>query len=354
MNIGILTLPLHTNYGGILQAYALQNVLEQLGHQAEHILRNSPPGILPWHQGLAEADVLYMQQHTDRFINHYIHGTKNAISAVNPGDYDAIVVGSDQIWRYMIANGMCGNFEDVFLRFTEGWDVRRIAYAPSFGLDTWEAPESMIPVVSHLLKQFDAVSARESSGVTMCRELLGVEAQHVVDPTMLLQRADYERLIDACPTPATTDIRGGLMCYVLDETPEKTALIDAVAQRYGLTPFRTNSRVEQTDAPLADRVQPPLEEWLRSFRDASMVITDSFHASVFSILFGKPFIVTGNPLRGLARLQSLLALLQAEEHLVISTSDFHPDCDYAIHAHSYELLDAARSTSLNFLKKALK
>ena len=351
MKIGILTLPLHTNYGGILQAWALQTILEQMGHEAEHILRNNPVGRLPWHQGLTTDEILQMQQHTDRFINHYIHGEKNAIRNVHEGDYDAIVVGSDQVWRHLMASHMCGSFENAFLGFTEGWNIRRISYAPSFGLDTWEAPEEQIPVISRLLKQFDAVSVRESSGAKLCEEILSVKAQNVVDPTLLLQRADYDRLIDAADTH-TPD--GDLMCYVLDETVEKTELINTVAQHYGLTPFRTNSKVEQVNAPLNERIQPPLEQWLRSFRDARMVITDSFHATVFSILFGKPFIVTGNPLRGLTRLESLLGQLNAEDHLVISTEDLHKDQDYSVSPLAYKRLDDMRRDSLQFLTDALK
>lgn len=350
MKLGLLTLPLHTNYGGILQAYALQTILEQLGHQAEHILRDMPPGPLPWHQGMTADDVLFMQQHTDHFIHQYIHGEKNSVDKVQPTDYDGIIVGSDQIWRYLYATHMCGGFDKVFLSFTEGWDIKRISYAPSFGLDTWEAPEQMIPLISRLLKRFDAVSVRESSGVALCHNLLGVEACQVTDPTMLLQRDDYEQLINAADTHEPD---GNLMCYVLDETAEKTELINTVASHFELTPFRTNSKVEQTDAPLVERVQPPVEQWLRSFRDAKMIITDSFHASVFSILFGKPFIVTGNPGRGIARLQSLMTMLGLEEHLVFNAGELNNDYDYSITSTAYDRLATARQTSIDFLKQTL-
>lgn len=295
-------------------------------------------------------EVRFMQQHTDRFIAQYIHCGKNNIDLVQPTDYDAIVVGSDQVWRFFFASGLCGGFDNAFLSFTAGWNIKRIAYAPSFGLDTWEAPQQQIPVISELLKQFDAVSVRESSGVTLCRDLLGVDASQVVDPTMLLQRSDYEQLIDRCDTH---EPEGSLMCYVLDETPEKTNLISKVASRYGLTAFRTNSKVEQAGAPLAERVQPPLEQWLRSIRDAKMVISDSFHASVFSILFGKPFIVTGNPDRGIARLQFLLSMLGLEEHLVLNTGQLNNDCDYSLSPTSYDRWESVRQTSIDFLRQAL-
>lgn len=334
-----------------MQAYALQTVIEKLGHRAEHILTYMSPDIAPYHKGMTVEDVKFMQQHTDCFIGRYIHCGKNNIDLVEPTDYDAIVVGSDQVWRYLYATIMCGSFDKAFLNFTAGWNIKRIAYAPSFGLDTWEAPQELIPVISSLLKKFDAVSVRELSGVKLCEEVLGVQAEHVVDPTLLLTHDDYERLIAMADT---VEPEGNLMCYVLDETAEKTELIETLAGRFGLTPFRTNSKVAQITAPLVERVQPPVEQWLRSFRDAKMVITDSFHASVFSILFGKPFIVTGNPGRGIARLQSLLGMLGLEEHLVFNAGELDKHSDYSITPTAYDHLASARQTSIDFLKQAFK
>jgi len=107
---------------------------------------------------------------------------------------------------------------------------------------------------------------------------------------------------------------------VLDESPEKAVLIDRLSRREGLTPFRANSRMEEKDAPLEERVQPPVEQWLRGFRDARMVVTDSFHACVFSILFHKPFVVVGNRRRGLARMESLLVMFGLEDRLCFEDS----------------------------------
>lgn len=350
MKTGILTLPLHINYGGILQAYALQTAIEQLGHTAELIVRDLPPGAMPWQKGLTLDEQRTILQHTHRFIHQYVKGEKNSLSKLTPSDYDAIVVGSDQIWRYFYTCHMPGGYQTVFLGFTDGWPLRRISYAASFGVDEWEAPADVTSDISRLLKNFDAVSVRESSGVTLCRDVLGVDAQHVVDPTMLLTSRDYEQLIDRCND--TKALEGDLMCYILDETPDKTMLIDSVAKRYGLRPFRANAKAEQPGAPLSERVQAPVEQWLRSFRDARMVITDSFHATVFSILFGRPFIVTGNPGRGLARLESLLDMFGMADHLVLDAASFNPNIDYSQPASVPVILAEKRQQSLEFLKNA--
>ena len=351
MKVGIITLPLHTNYGGILQAWALQTVIERMGHESSHVFRHLR-GPAPAYAGLTAEDIAAIQRHTNRFIDSRIRCDDDfrPLSEIAPGRYDAFVVGSDQIWRHLYASFMIDRWTAAFLDFAKDWDVKRIAYAPSFGLDRWEAPEADIPVCSELLRKFDAVSCREDSGVAICRDVLGVEARTVVDPTLLLEREDYAALVDAGDTRPPA---GDLMAYVLDRDPTKRALIDAIAARRGLVPFFANARPEDPSAPLAERIQPPLEQWLRGFRDSKMVITDSFHATVFSILFRRPFVVTGNPERGLARLESLLGLLGLEDHMVMTADDFDPNRDYAIADSAYVKLAELRQTGMNFLKEVL-
>lgn len=334
MKIGIITLPLHTNYGGILQAYALQTVLECMGHEVCLVEKRRKPVTLPlwkaplvygkrmlknvkgrpfplFYEQKVNREEPFVRQHTDKFICRYIkRRIVGDFSEINESDYDAIVVGSDQIWRPKYFND---NIERAFLDFTEGWDVRRIAYAASFGTDEWEYTRAQTRRCGRLLKRFDAVSVREASGADLCREHFGVEAKTMLDPTMLLEKEDYIRLFENANTPKSN---GTLLNYILDDTPEKTALTNRIAKERGLVPFRVNSKVEDHLAPLAERIQPPVAQWLRGFYDAEFVVTDSFHACVFSILFNKPFLVVGNPDRGMPRFNSLLGAFRLEDRLI--------------------------------------
>lgn len=334
MKVGILTLPLHTNYGGILQAYALHTVLSRMGHDAYVIEKERKPLRLPlwrmpvkygrrilrnlaghpypiFYERKQNREQPVIRQHTDKFIRKHVRCKTFAdYGAITEQDFDAIVVGSDQVWRPEY-------FDDIrtaYLDFAEGWNIRRMAYAASFGTDAWEYSARRERECGRLLRMFDYVSVREASGVDLCRRHFGVEAEHVLDPTMLLTREDYVRLFADCRVPAG---RGTLMSYILDETPVKTALVDAVARRNGLVPFRVNSRVEDINAPLQERIQPPVEQWLQGFYDAEFVITDSFHACVFSIIFNKPFFAVGNPGRGLSRFKSLLAMFGLDDRLLM-------------------------------------
>lgn len=361
MKLGILTLtPLLTNYGGILQTYAVQRVLEQMGHEAYTI---NPQGQFPfctnpvrliWRIGKLQYNTFtrYIRSlHTLHFINEHIHvlPIKN-FDQLNHLDFEGYVVGSDQVWRpcYWCATAP---IEQAFLAFAQKEKVKRVAYAVSFGTDVWEYwPEATVNC-GQLAQKFDAISVRETSGIVLCREHLKVEAKHVLDPTMLLKREDYLALI--CEEK-TKKCRGSLMTYILDCTPEKVEVVRQIEQFKKLKAFATNSRADDERAPLHQRVQPPVEQWLRSFRDSQFVITDSFHACVFSILFGKEFLVIGNKKRGMGRFYSLLQMFGLDDRLVDPANFDYTQLKPIDWADINARLEQLRTTSKQFLQSVLK
>lgn len=340
MKIGILTLPLHTNYGGILQAYALQTVLERMGHEV--VVIDTPnmkatPSFLTMGKRIAKRvlgkrveiflerrhnrEYPIISQYTQPFIDKYIHRKEiSSLHELKKENFDTIVVGSDQVWRPLYFTSLFkANIRNAYLAFAEKWNIKRVAYAASFGTDNWEYTPKQTEKCGELLRMFDAVSVREEFGVQLCKEHFSVEAQHVLDPTMLLDKEDYIHLIETAQTPKS---KGTLLNYILDETTEKRALIEQIAKDKKLTPFRVNSKVEDRTAPLEERIQPPVEEWLRGFYDAEFIVTDSFHACVFSILFNKPFIVIGNKKRGISRFESLMKIFGMENRLLQNYNDY--------------------------------
>lgn len=371
MRIGILTLPLHTNYGGILQAYALQTVLERMGHNVCLIEKKRQPLRLPlWKAPLSYGKRIIknltghpypicfeqkinreeplVRQNTDKFVNKYIKRRfVGDFSDIGKDDFDAIVVGSDQVWRpkYFI-----DGIENAYLTFAKEWNIKRIAYAASFGTDKWEYSSERTTSCGRLLKNFDAVSVRESSAVTLCREHFGVDVKRVLDPTMLLSTNDYMNLFDANGTPKSN---GNLLCYIIDETPEKMSFVNKIALERGLVSFRVNSKVENLIAPLQERIQPPVEQWLRGFYDADFVVTDSFHACVFSILFNKPFFVLGNEKRGLSRFSSLLGMF-GMENLLVTNKDLNEKQNGIDWARVMSLLAEEKKKAINFLNENLQ
>lgn len=339
MRVGIVTLPFHTNYGGILQSFALLSVLKRMGHEPEvlcskrykfgyHIIfplavikRVLKIILLHKHIAVLKSPYQLHATETEKFIKRYIKireiGNWNRFKVNN---YGAVISGSDQIWRpeYSIP------IEHGFLDFTNGSDILRISYAASFGTKECPLNHSQLEQCRPLLKKFDAVSVREHSGVTICRNEFNVEACQMPDPTLLLDMEDYIRLIR---TGTTKQSDGDLMAYILDETSEKSEFIKLVAAENNMRIFSFREKEDYLDENLClcDKIHPSVEQWLRGFMDASFIITDSYHGCIFSIIFQKQFIAIGNEGRGLDRFHSLLSTFGLSNRLLTSIADFRPE-----------------------------
>lgn len=377
MKIGILTLPLHTNYGGILQAYALQTILERMGHNVVVIDKSRYKYLPVWKAPFVYVCRLFKniflkkkigiryekyynnclrrdeitQQYTRPFIEKHIRSLPiNSFKELQESDYEAIVVGSDQIWRTIYTNMLLDSTTAAYLDFAKDWkNLKRVAYAVSFGTDVWEYSNIDTKKCRKLIKKFDAVSVRENDGVEKCRKYLNYEkVVHVLDPTFLLESCDYMKLV---PNEAEKS-KGSLLCYIMDLTTEKQELINRFAKIRDLVPFSVNSKVDDWSAPMKERIQPSVEQWLKGFHDAEFVITDSFHACVFSIIFKKQFIVVGNVNRGLSRFESLLGTFGLMSRMISSDSNIEEfgEIDFDV---VYGKLDDCKKKSIEFLKEAL-
>lgn len=368
MKIGILTLPLHTNYGGILQAYALQTVLKRMGHEVVIIdepirqLKSSNKRIFKrvvkkilgrtttifWEKYSFENYPI-VSQNINKFINQYLSRiVVNSPLELKETDFDAIVVGSDQIWRPKYYSEIC----NAFLDFAKDWKhLRRIAYAPSFGTDRWVYTEEQTKQIAELLHMFDAISVREESGIDLCQRHLGVKAILVLDPTMLLSKEDYCNLINKSDTEAPS---GGLLKYILDESDQLTELLSFISNEKQIDAFSVKAKSFLEGSKAQDCICPSIETWLRGFRDAKFVVTDSFHACVFSMIFNKPFCVVGNKSRGLARFNSLLKMFNQDFRMVDSLLEYQERAiliDQSPNVDFEKLL--IKKESLEFLRKAL-
>lgn len=363
MHLAIITLHFGSNIGGILQSYALQSALEQMGHSVEVFDRQHLPSPL-WSWGSYAKDAIRaaiegrmpLPRHLEhrvkgRFTLSHLHlAGRRDFGSLRPGDYDGYVVGSDQIWR---PEYMDDRIEDAFLGFAEQWGgVKRVAYAASFGKDEWMLTPSQTATCARLAKLFDGVGVREDSAVGLCREHLGVEARHVLDPTMLHDADFYEALTRQ---GVKTRQGGGMFCYLLDLSRANMSLARDVARRVGerksvISDFTRLAGVE-------DHVRfPTVEQWLRCYADARCVLTDSFHGAAFSIIFGKPFAVIANSHRGSTRMESLLRMFGLTDRLI-------DEGELAAPAHVAQLLqtpfdvsgrlDALRHEARGFLTASL-
>lgn len=358
MKILILTHPLHTNYGGLLQAFALQKFLRELGGGGNDVAtidwfkrhplwRRAAVFLLLFAWRFYQKFILRKKgirvfpkprkpkpdgREMRRFVDENIRVTPRvnilefpralAQLGENP---DAFVVGSDQVWR----RDYIPDLPKFFLGFLDGNDThtRRIAYSASFGIDFWDYTQKQTHKCAVLAQKFHAISVREDSGVALCAEHLGVPAEHLVDPTLLLSREEYCEIVARDEARSLLEKRGNaprVFSYILDESPEKRAIANAVARELGGGGNDDAAADElmpkSADLRAGEGAFPPVSAWLRGFRDAEFVVTDSFHGSVFSIIFNKPFIAIGNASRGMARFNSLLKMFGLENRLILPTA----------------------------------
>ena len=377
MKVAIVTLPLHTNYGGLLQAYALKSCLEGLGHEVtvldmedkmpspkfykapfvyarralgRMINGSSAPEIFRERRFKAEFPVV--SANTKAFVDRYIEPRMvRKFSDVGSGEYDAFVVGSDQVWRPRYFPGV----EDAFLKFTEGWDVKRVAYAASFGTEELEYENPQLGECVELLKKFDAVSVRETSGVRMCSEWFDRDdAKHVLDPVMLL---DVERYNTLASQAGTHPAKGKLVSYILDNDTHKQSVVGFIADAGAFDVHDISVSPYDRNLPIEDRVVPSVEHWMSGFADAEFVVTDSFHGCVLSILMHKRFVVVGNSSRGLSRIQSLVDIFGLDQRLVQGI-DPEDDGEFFLTEPDWakvdDVLAKRREECLEFLKNNLK
>lgn len=374
MKICILTQPLHTNYGGLLQAYALQTVLKRMGHDAvtdKDGAKTSPswvtrPVYFFYHfiklyilRDKRYNPYLFMFKFLNRknderrkrnsvFTDEFIRTHINTINFFSNGDtpskemlrsFDALIVGSDQVWRP--AYSYCPAY---FLDFSNDYAIKRIAYAASFGVDNMnEYKKKLLTSCSENAKLFDAISVRENSGIGLCNQYFHVDAVQVLDPTMLLEKEDYLKLIE---NTNEHHPKASLVYYVLDKSEGKLRIVDGIAKALDLS---------ATDLMPGQDVLPSVSSWLAGFRDADFIVTDSFHGTVFSIIFNKPFIAIANEARGSARFISLLKMFDLTDRL-ISDTDAGTDIykRQINYDHVNEIKKEWQNRSFSFLRSNLK
>ncbi len=378
MKIGILTLPFHGNLGGIFQNYALQRSLQKLGYDSQTIIiQNSKPARLskvlsiakrsfqkyilqkniPVRVSPSKNEQNIILKELNRFIQEYIkvapiNSKQFENSKCLEGKYDAIIVGSDQVWRPKYTK----DIQLYYLGFLpEKSKIKRIAYAASLGTNEWEYSVDQANACKQLVRKFHAVSVREMSAVSLLQEKFQLNAVQTLDPVLLLSQSDLEKLI---PENQSNLAQSRAFINLLDNTDAAKYKTEKICQSRGLTPFSIlpeKTFVQVGKEGIQDCIFPSIENWLKSFKYSSLVITDSFHGVVISILLNKDFICLGNEKRGLSRMTDILKKYKLMDRLVLDVDSLQDtkNLESIDYTEINKALDADRAQSFNFLKTAL-
>lgn len=335
--IAILTLPFNNNYGGLLQSYALQRYLSDRGHEVM-VIKNHLSNIEENHLkfrikkfikiivGKEKRDnkrLKTISKNMNQFVTDNMNCTKpiyneKALQLLEEYNFDTYIVGSDQVWRFDYTGS---DFAKYFFSFLKSDTIKRISFAASFGIDNWTKNESETKVISSLLSKFDAISVREKSGVSLCQDYLDVTPNHLLDPVFLLDRKDFQELINKKEGQKDFSHENGLLVYMLDITADKRKVITLLSDTIKQKPFIVGVKQENKGKFNQEMVYPPVSDWIEGFVKAKYVLTDSFHGCAFAILFNKPFIVYGNSSRGMTRFESLLNSFNLESRFISNSKE---------------------------------
>lgn len=336
-----ITTIISVNFGNRLQNYALQQTLEQMGYSAFTLRRTGKDKNIKARIKAIVQAVLQTKGAKFKQFNNNIHFanevvTRDAYPSNIKNIYDYFIVGSDQVWNphYNFVAGKCD-----FLDFAN--NRQKISYAASFGVS--EIPDERKKEYAEYLNTFKAISVREKQGAKIVRKLTNRNAEIVLDPTMLLDAEDWKKIERKSNCKPEHKY---IFVYALGEKNERfKSKIDQLCKDYDVFDIKA---VQKNGKELP--VGP--SEFIYLLRNSEIVLTDSFHAAVFSLIFHKRFIVFNRTgLNMNSRVESLAELVD-ESNRINECGDF--DCEKEIDYQKTDtILKRERKKSIEFLNAAL-
>ena len=349
MRIVLFTISHQHNYGAALQTHATCLTLSEMGHSvtlADVRLGERQPLLSRSTIAAAIEAVSPQGRMSARFWSN-IPSTKcyNTLQQLcdDPPQADLYLVGSDQVWNPCITGNMAGAF---FLPFGDG--VQKAVYAASMGGKPWSGDEDLTRLAARQLKTFKGVSCREQQAANEVRRIAGVEAIAVADPTLL--RRDFQELTgEVAPN-------GKMVCFSLYNDPKLDGTAQQMAEQMGIA-FLPATTCQLALGRIPWR-RTPVDEWLRRIAGARFVVTHSYHGTVLSLLYHRPFAVVYTSRNGRqGRITELLDYLGLSDR-------FFTDGDEAMKAKIWERpidfnevdrrIEALRDKSMQFLNGILR
>lgn len=358
MKIGILTFHCAHNYGAVLQCYALQETLKEMGHDVEVIDYKPDYLIRPYkvfdiHRFLSRNPYLLLKRlikevlllHTrtihytafHSFISKRLHISTTINGKNIPADYDIYIFGSDQIWNPQISKG----FEPIYfgyLPFPKS-TKKYVAYAASMECSSLSREYEIF--YRNALENFDAISVRESALAKLLQPLTYKKIEVVLDPTLLIKSRIWMHL---AKTPNIN--KKYVLVYQILHNERTATIAQSVAQQLNamVIEIKSPQKIYSSKHELA--CESP-ESFLGWIKNASCIITTSFHGTAFSIIFNRPFYSIALNGWGDSRSRSLLQSVGLEDRMI--TGENEPKFSKVDYSKANLKISGLREASLNFL-----
>lgn len=356
MKVGILTFQRAINYGAVLQAYALQETLRRLGHDAwvidyrQHRVENTDRGLFSssdkvrlllrghlrswYYYDKNKATVIARRQRFDQFLHSYLQLTDACDEQNIPQDFDAYVIGSDQVWNSRICDGIDQVYWGDFQR---GRSSKLLSYAASTSVKDLQA--NVDNSIFDKLNNFDALSVRESQVADFLNQSGRVNQQVyvVLDPTLLADSAIWDAMTSEKPSQAPY-----ILYFAARGCDARPNVVKEKAERL--------ARMNGMEAkPINFGIDSP-QEFVAKFRHAAGVVTSSFHGVAFSLIFNRPLFAVQYGDEQDSRYVNVLRTVGADSVLTRWDHD-----DETLHDVDYSdinvRINLLRLSSIQFLKQ---
>lgn len=350
--IGILTWHYYNNFGSVLQTYALHTTIKKLGYNCKVVnYRKCKESYLKTLIKLCLVKLGICINKGYKFLRfrsrelsqtRFLYTRKQLRKATQ--SIDVLVCGSDQIWAPNVLNTI------YMLDFADE-HISKISYAASIGLNY--IPDELCGTYKELLHDFKSISVREESGVSLLKEKCDTESICVLDPSFLIEKDEWERF-----TSKRKLLKDYVFCYFLNNNHNYKETVRTYADELNLKIVAVSSNKNDSEwVDVLDECAGP-EDFLNYIKNASLIITDSFHGMAFSLIFNKNFYVferfaVSDEINQNSRIYNLLKKTGLEERII--SAGMKARCEENI---CYEkvniLLEKEKKYSLEYLKEALR
>lgn len=352
-SVGILNFHYENyNFGALLVAYSLSQVIKNLGYPVKNI------NFVPFEEQLPVEKLCSLSFY--KFRENFLHLTKickikeDLIKLNN--QFDTFIVGSDQVWRRAITGK---NVLNYFLDFVIP-SKNIFSYGASFGHKHWEGDKKTTNLAKFCLKKFSGISVREKDGINILKNKFEIkDSSLVLDPTLLLSAKDYENLIKSEKTK--TIPKKFIGCYFLfdfDKKVKNNKKLKDVAEKMNcqIINIAGEKKIILGEEKF---VYNSIPSWLNYIKNSSLIVTDSYHGVIFSIIFKKNFICVGKKSKALSRFTSLFSILDVDvKNRFLGSLNDLKNVEFLFEKPNYNLiykkLKIEQKKSLQFLKINLK
>lgn len=357
--IGILTWHYYNNFGSALQSFALQHIIIMLGYHVDIINYRNPKfgKTTKLKENLLYFANLYFYKYLPKYYQNkvllfrkkYMYETKMLFNEDDLSKfsktYNTIVCGSDQIWAPNVYNPI------YMLDFVPD-GVNKVSYAASIGLES--IPNEMVINYKENIGRINHVSVREEKGKEILKNQCGIESTVVLDPTLLLPKEEWDKI-----KKKTTIKEEYIFCYFLKKDHQYKELVKEFAERNGYSIYGVSDNIDDSSwIHTFDFQTVNSQDFIGLIEGAQSVFTDSYHGTIFSMIYHKPFLLferfsSHDTICQNSRIEQLRTYFGIDKNIVKAESISKIEIPQINYDEFENTLSKLREGSMSFLKQAL-